>query len=605
MKSFEDLKEKIVLSKSGYFFTKTDTRKISNNSINDLFKKVSIGKEGHFLAKIINQVIVVGESNWNLSFCVFANISKPSFLVEEIVKWEEKKLSYLLLAQKDSNIILTKKNVKGLNVFLNSLDNIDYETITSAFVEPDSQFESFTLQNMNISDNAMRRKSVSALNLEESFSILGANTYILQNLRINNSGAKTTVGTGTSRVNQLGAKLLLKDYCSWGDDVVSKIDNSGKSDSFLSVFSKPVLLEDHIEDLIPIAILIDVSSLLSLLELGLIDRILSRSFEDGEIVESEVDYKNVISRFDKLLDVVFDVEENKYLIRNAVFADAEVVINKKGITVRSNTAKQIFLIDNEGNEKSLVDFINQRNDIIVSFENLEFVYSKRILFYDSKLLESTKYILDMFKPIEELNHTTKEKNINAVTADQEEFELGTVFRAVEDRYLDDYEYFICDDTNDEWADHIGISKNKISFYHSKSKNAKFSASAFHDVIGQAQKNYGNVLASTLNLELKKAKWAGNWSMKGESSIPYLRRGDSVDNAIDLWNRNINSPNKELEVNIVVDFISFEDFKDRLDKLRNGADFKEKKQVIQILWYLTTLLATSQELNMKTYVICKP
>ena len=53
-----------------------------------------------------------------------------------------------------------------------------------------------------------------------------------------------------------------------------------------------------------------------------------------------MNYKNVISRFDKLLDVVFDVEENKYLIRNPVFADAEVVINKKGITVRSNTAKQ-------------------------------------------------------------------------------------------------------------------------------------------------------------------------------------------------------------------------------------------------------------------------
>lgn len=605
MKSFDELEEKIILSKSGYFFKKTDTRKFSNNSINELFKKVSTGKEGNFLAKITNQKIVVGKSDWYLSLCVFANILKPSFLIEDIVKWEEKKLSYLILAQKDSNIILSKKNIKGLNNFLNSLDNIDYETITSAFIKTDSNFESFTLQNMNISDNAMRRKSVSALNLEDSFSVLGANTYILQNLRVNNNGKKTTIGTGTSRVNQLGSKLLLKDFCSWSDEIVSKIDNAIKKESFLSIFSKPVLLEEHLEDLIPIAILIDTSSLITFLDLGLIDRIISREIIDNETVESEVDYERFISRFDRLLDVEFNINENKYLIRNAVFPDAEVVLNKKGITVRSNTAKQIFLIDNDGNEKSIIDFINQRNDIIVSFENLEFVYSKRILFYDSKLLESTKYILDMFKPLAALVHTTKEKNINAVTVDQAEFEVGTVFRAVEDIYKAEHDYFICDDTNDEWADHIGLSMNKIAFYHSKSKSAKFSASAFHDVIGQAQKNYGNVLASTQNLELKKAKWSGNWSMKGESSIPYLRKGDSIENAISLWNRNINSPNKELEVNLVVDFISFGDFKDRLDKLRNGIDFKEKKQVTQILWYLTTLLATSQELNMKTFIICKP
>lgn len=79
-----------------------------------------------------------------------------------------------------------------------------------------------------------------------------------------------------------------------------------------------------------------------------------------------------------------------------------------------------------------------------------------------------------------------------------------MFHVVENEIYQDADYLVCDDLGNEWADHIAIKDDTISFIHSKCKDkAGLSASAFQEIVGQATKNIGNLDPSDKELDNKK------------------------------------------------------------------------------------------------------
>lgn len=596
---FNDERDEIILNENAYFFKRNQVMPLSTNKINTAFKSASVGRLGNYLFNKVKESITIGPKLINYSLCIFKFQKQPSFIKKHIPNWIEIKLAYLLIVEIDDYVVLSKKNISRITDLLKSLSPIDYEILSSVFIETNTSFEQFSLQNMNISNSSVRSKNISSIDLKDNFSPLGANSYVLKNLRLKNNSEKITLALNTSRINKFGVKNGIKDFIVWANLVKEKIVTHNAKESFLSIFATPQDFESLKDTLIPIAILLDVNQILEDFNSGFIQRGII-AIDD---IEKELNLNKFLSQFNRLhqINTIVNNGNTYFKIDNTTVNDFYIKKNSKSISLTSKKLRNIKLITSENTEIPILEYINQRNDFIINFEDLEFVYTKRKLFRDSKLLGSISYFLKIFKPFIQLENTISEKGVILNTSSQ--FGPNSVFDFVENEFKTSFDYLICDDLGREWADHIGINGNTIAFYHSKSKGSNFSASDFQDVIGQAQKNFGNLIPTEIQLQKKEAIWQNYY--RGNTQINKLRHGDTIPNAINMWKETILNPNLKREVHIVIDFISKTDLADRLDKLRNGINFSEKNEVIQILWFVSSLISSSQELGIEIYIDCKP
>ena len=87
------------------------------------------------------------------------------------------------------------------------------------------------------------------------------------------------------------------------------------------------------------------------------------------------------------------------------------------------------------------------------------------------------------------------------------------FQLIENTYKCKYKCLICDDYETEWADYIGISSKKVTFFACKHadmeigntgtiKTDSHSASKFHDVVAQALKKPRKFKSIGISIETK-------------------------------------------------------------------------------------------------------
>jgi len=221
------------------------------------------------------------------------------------------------------------------------------------------------------------------------------------------------------------------------------------------------------------------------------------------------------------------------------------------------------------------------------------------LFKDSALIGNIEYFLSIFKEDPSLTSITSEKG--KVIKSSNTFDNNCIFGYVENNLVKDANYLICDDLGNEWADYISIKDNEnITFFHCKSGNEGLSASNFHDLVSQAQKNLGNIFASNIELDRKKSKWVKKYS---STNIDRLRKGDNIDNALEIYKRTQKSPNSRKVVHLVVNFISKTKLRNALYELKNKGS--ATNEMPQILWLISSLILSYKESNTDIYISCLP
>ena len=172
--------------------------------------------------------------------------------------------------------------------------------------------------------------------------------------------------------------------------------------------------------------------------------------------------------------------------------------------------------------------------------------------------------------------------------------------------VDDYnnfDYFICDDCEREWADHIGISADKITFFVEKYNDSQRSASAFQDAVGQALKNLGYLTPTDASLNEKIEGWANNHTT---SSIPRLRKhpeDKNVNDAINLWKKNRMNPLCQKEMCLVVNFISLNEFTQNLNRINDLNNIVLKTTTLQRLWFLSSFVNACSEVGVTPKIYC--
>lgn len=596
----------IILNENAYFLKKETGVFLSNSHINQIFRTASENRTGQYLLNIKNESVIKNGKELKYSICVFKFEKQPSFIDEPITGWIEQKLAYLVLIDFNDYVLISKKNISGVDDLLyQDLDSIDYTTLSSLFIDDETSFEKFSLNNTSVSSDSLRGKTVEANDLKKSFPTFGAGRYVLSSLRVNNSDVKTSIVFNTSRITKFGEKKYIHDLIDWAWDIAEKLRNHVPSNSFLSVFAEPIEYEVYKDTLKPISVLFNTIKLHEDIEKNIITSC-ELKLDDGRT--KAINLEKLLGYFKNVFSVDEDASKGAsvFIIDSKVIKGVEVSLNRKSITLSSKKVSKINLHFADGDEQSLVSYFNHYNDFIINFEELSLVYTNRKLFKDSKLIGYIDNFIDVFKGKNELTTVTSEKG--DFLAASTTFSNNSIFDFVENNLTNNADYTFLDDLGDEWADYVKLKNNKISLIHAKHDTSQLSASSFHEVVGQALKNIGNFNPTTDRLDSSKMRhWNRNYiSSEGvNTSITRLRRGDNVANGISAYKKILLNPNIEKDVVLVVNFISRSNLKDKLERLQNGDVFGERKQVIQILWLISSLISSCVENGIGIHIYCKP
>ncbi|WP_343608335.1 hypothetical protein [Chryseobacterium oranimense] len=597
------LLDNIILHENAYFYIKEIPGFLSKRKIKETFSEASTDKQGRPLLEIVKeQKILNNDVEIFYSILVFKYIKKPSFIEELITNWEEIKLAYICIIDFEEYLVIARRNISKISDFLSDFEPLDYSVMTSIFSQDNTSFEKLSMDNMNISDRAIRQKSLESPNLQENVSSFGLQGYILNTVRVSNDDEKVALSVNSSRINQLGPKNSFDSFLNWSSNTVEKIKNYTPKTTFLSSFATSIEYKKHKDELVPTSILIVLSKIYKEFEENKIRRCFFRIKRGEDIIEREINLIRVLKQFEYLLEI--EQGDHIYRIKNKIIKDLSLFLNDKSITLRSKKLSKLYIEYETDLCYPILAVINWTRSYIITFDNPEFIYCNRKLFKDNRLLGNLDAILKIFKESPELENVTSEKG--DFREDSTTFESESVFGFVENKFKVNYDYFICDDLSKEWADHIGLNEESIAFYHSKHKNSNFSASDFQDIIGQALKNLGNLSPSDDQWDIKENLWNNLYKNDSvETQINRIRTGQSSHETISYFKKIKGYPNIKKQVHIVINFISKSALENRLQKLKNGESFRERNEVIQILWFISSLISSCFEANTEVYIHCKP
>ena len=242
------------------------------------------------------------------------------------------------------------------------------------------------------------------------------------------------------------------------------------------------------------------------------------------------------------------------------------------------------------------------------FNSPKLKYTNRKLFRDNRLTGNIEMFLKLFEKDEDLSKIFGEKDYegNELTAKSTEFPQSSLFRYVEEKYKEKDTIMVCDDLGTEWADYIRIGEDSVVLFAAKHKERCFSASAFQEVVGQAQKNLWAFFPLESQWDGKKRKWEKQYKLHDVQTLINKVRtpGKTAKEAIDLWKKAEKNANYKRKLYIVIDFLSKTELSRNLLKLKHSKPFPQKKEAIPMLWLISSLWTSCQELNIKLHITCQ-
>lgn len=588
--------ENISINEGAYFFRKKIKESIRTKAVKELFLSACPeDKEYKKIAQIVRGKISIPNKDALYSLLIIQYLTPPSFINSCPKELFETKLAYLMIVEIDDYIIILKKNISGISKFINKLQVINGEILSSAFVEDSTSFEQIRLINMNLNDNSLRNKSYEANNLRSTMPLFGANRYIVKDSRFNTNDEICTLCIGTSRITKFGNKKNITGICIWINEIITKIENCIIKETFFSNFAYPIKWNEFSSKLKPCSILINTHEIKSFL---------SRANMNNIYIKVDDEYVGVTDKFYRLIKTIsnalelIEEKENIYKVIGTL-GNLYVFKNDKSITLQAKGwLNHLYICRADGKKEKLISVINFMQNFIISFEQCEFTYYGRRLYQDNKLLGNVESLLSVFEPKTELTKTKSEKGTLDIS--KKFFDNDSIFSFVENEYSNSIN-LICDDLGDEWADHISIQENKISFIHSKHKRKGLSATNFQDVISQALKNIGNMNPSEEQLNKKLASLRNYYS----SSLIKKNRKGTIEEFTSNFIAVNKKPNTIKEISLAIDFISYKELHLAFTNLKNNISFKQKNSTIQLLWLINSFVSSCKDAGLHCKIFCQP
>jgi hypothetical protein len=596
-----DLKN-IQINENAYFYKLTD--KLTPDVILKCFSQSLKDKEARrVFSPLIRNSITDGYREFGkYSMDIFKFVQKPSFFKKSDPNFLETKFGYFIIIESKGYISIIKKYVSGVEELNSIIEPVDYTILSRFLIQENTKFEKVTTSNMNTAELAIQRKSIEAIDLKNIYSRFGASKQVPSLLRIDNDGLKSNIALNTSRVNTLNLKSDLSEILFWAVkilDLINKAYSFLPKSGFLDCFAKPIKFEEGIKDLEPNYILLRFGELKDEINSELIERCYIKTDKE----EMKYDIVNEMNTNEKLLKL------KKITNKEYIHDDLYVKINEQSITISSEEFKKIILDYGNDREISLNQYFNNKNSFIINFNKIDYIYTHRKIFHDSKLLGDIDNFLTTFQTYDKLDKVKSEKGTR-YTASSTSFSNDSLFYFIETELASKHKCLICDDMGAEWGDFISLNDEEIVFYHAKFRTASLSATNLEEVFGQAQKNFGYLALSEEMIIHKASRWIRNYRIdKVNTKIRRIRKcpnpSDPI-NSILSYNDVVSSnPNLRRKVYIVISFLSKKELADSIIKVKRGNYFENMGVTAQILWFVNSLLASANDLGAEFRIICKP
>ena len=586
-------------SECAYFYKLKEGVAISEAEVLTMMREVTSGKPHHYLFDLCREDDGKGTK---FSLRVFkSRKDKPTFFEKAESGWDEQRIGYYLFVECENFVAIMKRYATIPKCIAEKLIGIDYSTLMALETKASSVFKKLSIQNLDGSDYAMRNKTYESLDLSKNISAFGVGRYYVRSVKGVNGDKRFALTLNASRINDFETGLTVSDVCGWVRKKVDEIGAlTGTPETLLSAFAQPVSYSAIYTKLQPRSLLIFYGLIESLVED--VNVVFSHKAANG--VSSLID-KKVLERYLNLISRAFvtihDIGGKYYVGKND---EIEILVQKSGIRLVNKTWQNITISGSEDGQydDDLQSLINANHQFNVYFTDPDIVYSNRTLFKDARLFASMPQFMKLLKEESQLNRLSYEKHPGHSPAGLTDWDPQSVFKVVEQVFMPQYDYFICDDCNDECADHIGITTDRVSFFVSKHKTSHDSASDFQDVVGQALKNLGNMTPSKAQLDEKAKEWAGLYQ---NSNMNRFRSGKgNIKDAVDLWYNNLSSPNYEREMCLVVDFMEKSVFEQQLKDISNKVPVRNESELFQRLWILSSFVNSCLEYGVKPVIYCK-
>lgn len=594
------------LNEGAYFFEKRDMV-INNSVVSGLFDRVADD------AKVMERRYRIRESGLPhagtvlCSLLVFSYKSDPTFVdygqnssPEELV---EKKVGYLLMIEIGDYVVFIKKNAYHMTSFVNQLTPISGEKLSGILISGrGTTYQQVRMANMSTNANAMRNKTFEAEDLESTMAMFNANNSIITNVRLDDQlNGVCTLSVSTSRLSKFGAKKDIRNTLLWVDRIVDALDNYQPTDNFLKRFALPVTWKNEKVHLTPVSLLINKQELLNYVG----HNPTFYRLENGQPTALSDDEQRRLLRFMGQTYMLKQIGDKDYACH--LLDRLHLFTRTTGIGLTGQGVVNSILYEKEGGKyEKLITLINSLSCFTVSFDDYQYMYYGRRLYKNGQIAKDIEAIKSTLKPLRALKTSSSEKGDN-YTINDTEFHRNCVFRIVEDEFAAST-CLVCDDLGNEWADHIAINGDTVSFIHSKSNNkagkTTLSASHFQDAIGQALKNIGylNPTDAFLTAKRRNIENAKYTLDRQHTSILKVRKG-TAQQFVDEIKRLRASPNYTREVCLAVDFLSRQELIDAFDKIVAGIPFRQKNYTVQLLWLLNAFISACKDADLHCKIYC--
>lgn len=598
-------------SECAYFYKLRHDETISDAQIHRMLKAVTEDKVRRNYA-VDEERQPSGVAGVQYSMRVFkCKPEPPKFITRNGQGWEEQKIGYYLFIEYLDYVVVLRRNATVPKFIAEKLENIAYDDLIALKANAGTSFKKLSMQNLDGSDKAMRYKSFEALNLTDNISPLGMNRYFVRTVKgSNGEDDNFSLTLYASRINEFEGDLTISDVCGWAKRKIDEIRGlQGQiPDTLLTSFASPEKYSMAYKSLVPSSILVFYGLLSSMNEEANAE--FWRTDGHGHRTEriGSAVFERYIKTFGKAFTQIATVRidnQNHYYFGND--NAVEIRLLSSGIKLKCKTWEDILIVNSTDGryDGTLLDFINDYQQFNVYFTATGMVYSNRMLFRDKRLIQNIPQLLKVLQQKDWLNgvHYEKHDRGRGSVAGLNDWHQDSIFHQVEIHEMGNYTHFICDDCNDEWADHIGVSDDKVTFFCSKHKESTDSASDFQDVVGQALKNLANLAPTRQQLTDKTASWSGHYQT---SNMQRLRSNNgTVQNAVDTWYANETSPNFERTMCLVVDFLYYSRFENQLNAMAANDPNNIDSELYQRLWLLSSFVSACLDMGVKPLIYCKP
>jgi len=442
------------LSKSAQFYK--IKKKISKTKINEIFKELSEGRVGNPLFRIAKDELRTATEQVICSAIAFKELSEPPFLVGTAI--QEEKYCFVLMVEYNDCVAITKRNVPYVEKALDGyLEEFDYERFTNFQGRNSPEYEKVTMNNMAISNAVIRSRSYEAFKLNGLLASNSSSRSIPQNFRIRVQGDTITLTPNSSRVTFRDKKTGVEEFSNWVISTIEEINDLTNASKFISEFAAPITLSDIQKKKIePTAIFINLDELDETIRGG--DGTSKLRINDGS-TERDCTSEE-ISRLFNIFKHSISISSSKKLHLKGAELPAKITLNKKQVTFYSGVCEKISVEIKGEPPISLSKYINNTKPISIMFNSPEYAYFGRSCFQDKRLIPSLTSILSIFDEKYDFTGVNSEKEkqhkkgVKPFPDNISEFPVASLFRKIEDNYCKAPGITICDDMNDEWADHI-------------------------------------------------------------------------------------------------------------------------------------------------------